>query len=201
LDPSTVAQWLREVPANPWVFDTGYEGSILDAIRKADYTVRPEKCRLVSSVRFYKTIPGVDEVDREDVGHMEHSPKIITRSTGFVPRDPIDTHPHLPKEYDTAVHPDDYDDYTDGYERDSDEIANNNFHLLRQLVPDYMAKQYSRFSGVTPRERLGMTPGERQHHYRKVSYSRGKYDMHPVVYFSNVPLDYPFLCSDSEVIL
>ena len=78
-DEATGEQWLREVGPGAVVIDTGYAGSIPDAIRKIDPTA---SAYLLSSASQYPQL-----LQRHDhsaiVNNLEYFPKLVARSRTY----------------------------------------------------------------------------------------------------------------------
>ena len=76
-DPATEARWLKEVPPYAAVIDTGFKGSVIDAIRKIDPSASGY---LLSSVGRY---PQLLRTPGFTVGRLEAYPKMIGRSSSY----------------------------------------------------------------------------------------------------------------------
>lgn len=140
-DESTKLAWLREIPRNSYVVDTGFSGSIIDDIRSFDPTT---KGLLLSSVGKYPEIR-VDgsNVSRKDiVNDIEYIPKLINRTTHYRGHNAIAGE----KNRESDV----------GGRGDPQEIMKQNKDFLKMAgIPDDVADQYKNFSGIPLHQRIG----------------------------------------------
>jgi len=141
-DKSTQERWEFEVPRNAWVIDTGYAGSILQDIYKIDPSI---KGMLICSESDYwpQLRPGVDH--KNVVENLEYFPKITGRCSGYTPRG-IAICRTLNKGGDC-----------DSYTMTNPDVILGTTGLLRTMyLPESYVQQYARFTGLTPKERLGI---------------------------------------------
>ena len=146
---------VEEVWPGAVVIDTGYAGSIPDAIRKIDPTA---SAYLLSSASHYPQL-----LRRNDhqaiVNNLEYFPKLVARSRTYT-------------EMGGAVARRRYTD-----EHDDGEIIRNrwtveslNRQFLRAIgLDEWGVWRYSQYAGLTPTERLGLnTQEEVNRHYARV---------------------------------
>lgn len=158
-DKATGEQWLREVGPGAVVIDTGYAGSIPDAVRRIDPTA---SAYLLSSKSQYPQL-----LERNDhsaiVNNLEYFPKLVARSRTYT------------KNGGAVSRPGNTD------EHDGGEILKNrwtveslNRQFLRAIgLDEWGAWRYSRYAGLTPAERLGLnTQEEVERHYLAVKQAR-----------------------------
>lgn len=140
-DEATKQAWLREVPRKSLVVDTGYAGSIINDIKNFDPTVTGV---LLSSKGQYPEVR-IDgpKLSHEDiVDEIEHTPKLINRSLTF--RGP----------YVVTTKPKYSDDF--GMPTGVKNVVDQNQELLRNAgLPEDIVQQYKKFSGISPKQRLG----------------------------------------------
>jgi 2'-5' RNA ligase len=136
-DDSTKNQWMKEIPPHSLVIDTGYEGSILKDIHKFDPTARG---MLISSSGWYpQIIPNAQH--SEVVDEIEHTPKLIGRSTGY-------------RGVGTAITA--KGDYESNYAGSIKKTIDLNSKLLRKLgLSSEDVERYKKFSGISMKERIG----------------------------------------------
>ena len=156
-DNATGAQWLREVAPGAVVIDTGYAGSIPDAILRVDPTA---SAYLLSSSSKYPQL-----LKRHDhssiVDNLEYFPKLVARTTTYTKEGGAVSR---------AGNTDEHDDSRTS--RWTVESLNRQF--LRAIgLDEWGVWRYSRYAGLTPAERLGLnTREEVEHHYARVNESR-----------------------------
>jgi hypothetical protein len=136
-DKGTEKQWKREVPVGSLVVDTGYKGSIFDAIRMFDHTIQGV---LVCSSGVYPQL-GLNLNHREVVREIEKMPKIIGRCVAInengMARCPQDTR--------------DEDENIGGMS--PSDVVSYNKELCSLLGIDL---EWASFTGKTPRSRTGV---------------------------------------------
>jgi hypothetical protein len=139
-DQATRAQWLKEVPPHAVVIDTGFNGSILNAIK----TIDPSAQGLViqSNGQYPQLLP----YGGQSVFELEKFPKLIGRSETYTPNGGAVSRQNLR----------DDDEYAPRGNRDYRwDVEKNNSHLLRVLgLPEWDVWRYRRYTGLTPQERL-----------------------------------------------
>ncbi len=139
---STKEAWLREVPPHSLVIDTGYAGSIIDDIKTFDPTIEG---LLMSSSGYYKQLSTTGYSRRNIVHDIEHSPKLINRSSNFR------GHHVITSKKDRS---DDAGGYLSGLSV-PDVVAQNKDFLSNLGLPDDYVDNYKKFSGIPPSQRLG----------------------------------------------
>ena len=156
-DERTKQQWRQEVGPESVVIDTGYAGSILDAIRGVDPTA---SAYLLSSLSEYPQL-----LKRHDhsavVDNLEYFPKLVARSSTYT------------KEGGAVSRKGNIDEHDDTRtSRWTVESLNRQF--LRAIgLDEWGVWRYSNFAGLTPAERLGVdTSEEVERHYAQVKASR-----------------------------
>jgi hypothetical protein len=161
-DLPTREQWLKEVPPNAAVIDTGYSGSIINWIRSIDPSA--SGYLLSSSGRYPQLLPGYGS---GKVQKIEYFPKLIGRAKTYT-------------ENGGAV--------SKNKTRDGDEekgkkdlnhrwfVQGANVDLLRAAgLPPWSVWRFSDYVGLTPQERLGLnTRQEVRQHYLRVEEARLK---------------------------
>jgi len=165
-DAATKQQWLKEIPPNAAVVDTGYTGSIINTIKEIDPGVSGY---LMHSNRpkVYPTLLTVADSESR-IDDIETLPKLIyrtsahTKNGGAVSRMTGDNR-------DT--------DASNSWEKSSRwYIERSARELLRATgLPEWDVWRYSQFVGLTPRERLGLDTQEQvEQHYQSVQKAREK---------------------------
>jgi hypothetical protein len=163
-DLSTANQWLKEVPPGAAVVDTGFAGSVLDAISKYDNTASGY---LLSSSGSYPQLL-IDHP--EAVSNIESLPKLVGRSTTYTKHGGAVTKQVNRDEAD--------DDAVDALDHANNirrwHVGHNNQQLLTELgLPAWDVWRYTEYVGLTPKERLLInSDAELQKHYANVSQLR-----------------------------
>ena len=163
-DQPTMNQWLKEVPPNSAVVDTGFMGTIFDAIGKIDPSATGY---LMNSLSHYKQL--LPFSTSEKVMTIEDIPKMIGRSTGYT-------------ESGNAIsrqkHRDDGDRESSFASRNQRrwQVQQETEKLLRQLgLPEWDVWRYRDYVGLTPGERLGYDKNEDVlAHYERIARERAK---------------------------
>jgi hypothetical protein len=148
-DVMTANQYLREVPPHSVLVDTGYAGSIIDAVRQFDPTAAGV---LMSSTGRYPAL--LKERERTAiVGELEYSAKLIGRTRTYT-RNGVAV---AGKSFEADRKP-------------SRHVIEWNQQLLEKLnvARDAMEK----FVGLTPWQRIGCRPDEVVPHYKRVLWER-----------------------------
>lgn len=170
-DRATAQTWQKEVHPNSFVFDTGFAGSIFNAIRgrynptAGDKQIDPAKMLLFSSIGDYSEVGSHKNLSRQSiVANIEHLEKLNPRGASYSPVGGLI--------------------YTRGDDEDSGkrkhtvpEVLQANHQMLLELgLSEDAAKRYAKFTGGTPQERLGL-PNKEQlaEHYARVARARGKF--------------------------
>lgn len=163
VDALTRYQWLREVHPSSWVLDTGFAGSIFNAIQVIDQRIDPRKMRLMSSAsKDYEPL-GENRNHNDVIDHIEHIEKLSPRGASYSQEENVIWARK---------------DKKDSGKRTSSvkTLAERNYQTLLDLgCSEEVAIEYATFTGSTPRERLGMNAEQRQIHYRIVSEARRRY--------------------------
>ena len=147
-DQATKTQWLREIPPNAAVIDTGYSGSIIDAIKQIDPGVTGYLMSSHKPLKYPTLMSSTDHSVRAD--RIENLPKLIYRSSshtasgGAIARRSPDT--------------------VDG-DHSRNVALSSRWYIERQArhllsssgLPTWEAWRYSKFVGLTPQERLGLS--------------------------------------------
>ena len=159
-DINTKQQWLKEVPPNAAVVDTGYSGSIINWIRSIDPTANGY---LLSSSGRYPQLLSGSQVSK--VQKIEYFPKLVGRARTYT-----DNGGAVSKSKDR-----------DGDEQKSGKDMNHrwlvqgaNIDMLRASgLSEWKIWRYSEYVGLTARERLGFdTEGQVAKHYAAVESAR-----------------------------
>ena len=158
-DEATKTQWLKEVPPNAAVVDTGYSGSVIDQIRLIDPSASGY---LLSSRRddLYPTLLNFSDHSNR-VASMEGFPKLVDRSSAHTSKGGTVSRPKVDNDSTEKV----WSRW--GIERISQDV------LKASGLPTWDVWRYSNFVGLTPKERLGLrTNDEVERHYQNVAYLR-----------------------------
>lgn len=150
--------WLKEVQPYSLIIDTGFNGSIFNAIQQFD---RIQGGLLYASNTY--VYPAVTTYDQNDiVDTIEHSNKMAAKRGRTISNN--DNVIWSPKVDDNA-------------EQNHSSLQKEwNFHLLCKCgLPEKVAESFCAYTGTTPKERLLKCGWERKEHYRKIGYLRGKY--------------------------
>jgi hypothetical protein len=164
-DAPTQKQWLKEVPPGAAVVDTGFNGSIIDNIKKIDPSVSGY---LMSSLNHrYPTLLHTTN-HNGIVSELELLPKLVDRSS---------THTGLGgtvARRNESSEDMDSPNTIEGKSRWNIELVSRN--LLRATgLPAWDIWRYSQFVGLTPKERLGLSTKEQlEQHYKKVEALRSQ---------------------------
>ncbi|MBI4532428.1 MAG: hypothetical protein HY711_00660 [Candidatus Melainabacteria bacterium] len=142
-DVPTQQQWLKEVPPDSVVIDTGYFGSILDAIRKVDRSI--DGFLISSSGKYPQLYGGVSHADI--VAQIERFPKLPGRCSSY-------------SSIGTAI--------CRKGNRDSDESSVSQWEAIRKSqellaaldLPPWYVWRYRTFLGGSPLERLGLSSSQ-----------------------------------------
>ena len=163
-DQATQIQWLKETRPNSVVIDTGYAGSIIDAIRKIDPGVTGYL--MSSEVHRY---PGLLQASdaRARVGEIEALPKPISRTKSHTEKGGAISRRSGDSDVDTQH-------TAEGKNRWY--VERRSRELLRATgLPEWDVWRYSTFYGLTPKERLGLsTKEEVDNHFKMVLEQRKK---------------------------
>jgi hypothetical protein len=158
-DEPTKQQWLKEVPPDAVVIDTGFHGSIINQIKEID----PNVTGFLMASHNKKVYPQLLGSDFDDaVGQIEKLPKLIYRSSshtengGAVSRRDTNN-----SDTDTTLHWGSNSRWV---------VEQKSRALLRATgLPEWDVWRYSQFVGLTPLERLGLSTKEQvNEHYQKV---------------------------------
>ena len=163
-DARTAAQWLKEVPPDAVVVDTGHLGTILNTIRKID--TYASGYLIHSAGKYPQLLP--DSYKR--VNDLERLPKLIGRSSSYTASGGAIARQTLRdvKEVATA----EAVPLFRGLRQLRWEVERQNRELLRASgLPAWDVWRYStNFVGLTARERLAMTTTQQvEQHYEKVA--------------------------------
>ena len=159
-DVNTMNQWLKEVPPNSAVIDTGYSGSIINWIRNIDPSA--DGYLLSSSGKYPQLLSGLTA---GRVKEIEYFPKLIGRSSTYT---------------------NDGGAVSKSKNRDGDEqkskkdfnhrwfVQGANSDMLRAAgLSEWKIWRYSEYVGLTPKERLLLdTEGEVTNHYSDIKAQR-----------------------------
>ena len=162
-DAATRAQWLKEVPPDSRVIDTGYRGSIINWARETDDSVRGYLFSSSDKKRYEQLVP--NKLASSSVSMLEGFPKMIGRSNTYT-------------ESGSAV--------ARFANRDRDEkfrgsqtgfrwmVEAENRRLLKALnLPEWDVWRYGTFTGLSPLERIrANTSEDLEAHYRSVQQQR-----------------------------
>ena len=141
-DPSTKETWLREIPKNSIVVDTGYKGSIIDDIKNFDPTIDGVLLSRDNNSNYPELKIQGEKLSRKDIiDKIEHSPKLINRTDKYRGNYAI-----------VSKH-----DQNDVDQRSSvTDTLNYNKKLLQDMgLPEDIIKKYTNFSGISLKQRLG----------------------------------------------
>ena len=165
-DPQTYKQWLREVPPNSVVIDSGFSGSIIDIIRNKDTSAAG--LLMSSNGKYGQILVGVRSHERTD--DLEELVKLTSRSRTYT-------------EHGGAVLQDAQDDYDAPVtQKHTKFIGVNRWTAESQIrgvlraagLPSWDVWRYSSYVGLTPQERLGLNSrAEVEAHYRNIEALRG----------------------------
>ena len=168
-DARTAAQWLKEVPPNAAVIDTGHYGNVLKTIRGIDNSV--SGYLMHSSTKYPQLLPESKDV----VNELERLPKLTGRagsytdSGGAITRQGYrdindkDTQEVVPLRRGLALH--------------RWEVENQKRQLLQSIgLPRWDVWRYSTdYVGLTAKERLAVSTNEQvEQHYEMVARERAK---------------------------
>ena len=159
-DALTKKQWLKEIPPNAAIIDTGYSGSIIKAIREIDPGVSGFLMSKTFGARFPRLLSSSDH--RSAVERIENFPKLIFRTSAHT-------------ENGGAV-----SKRNEGHDVDSKFSFHENSRWFaerraRQLLtatglPSWDVWRYSTFVGLTPMERLGLSDKTAlDSHYQRIA--------------------------------
>ena len=159
-DAKTKAQWLKEVPPNAAVVDTGYSGSIIDWIRKIDAGA---KGYLLSSGGRYPQL--LSSGMASNVSKIEYFPKLVGRARTYTENGGA-VSKSKDRDYDEQA---EQKDVTHRWH-----VQRANTDLLKASgLSDWSVWRYSDFVGLTPKERLGFdTNAEVDEHYKNIEQLR-----------------------------
>ena len=161
-DQATMNQWLKEVPPNSAVVDTGFMGTIFDAIGKIDPSATGY---LMNSLTHYKQL--LPYSSSEKVVTIEDIPKMIGRSSSYTASG---------NAISRQEHRDDGDKPSSFAYRSQHrwQVEKETEKLLRQLgLSEWEVWRYRDYVGLTPRERLGYDSNEAvSAHYDRVAKER-----------------------------
>lgn len=152
-DRATMEGYLAECLPGAIVVDTGYMGSLIDAIRVEDPSAQG---LLMSSSGAYPEVNGLPIDNREIVERIEHSPKLTGRALRTCPSSGrVTCHPPGTGDSDNRLPP--------------EEVVRRNVQLLLDCgCAVTTAVQYARFMGVTREERVGLRGRHLAAHLREV---------------------------------
>ena len=161
-DQATMNQWLKEVPPNSAVVDTGFMGTIFDAIGKIDPSATGY---LMNSLTHYQQL--LPYSSSEKVVTIEDIPKMIGRSSSYTASG---------NAISRQEHRDDGDRPSSFAYRNQHrwQVEKETEKLLRQLgLSEWDVWRYRDYVGLTPRERLGYDSNEAVGaHYDRVAKER-----------------------------
>ena len=161
-EPATVKQWLKEVPPNAAVIDTGYRGSIIDEIKQHDATVAGYLLSTETD-RYPKLL--ADEKHGARVASIESMPKLIVRPDRHTDNGGALMHQGEKK---GALS----DKKAALRNRLSAEAKSRAILRAAGLTP-WRAWRYSQFVGLIPQERLGLDTADAvSEHYKQVEAQR-----------------------------
>ena len=171
-DESTKAQWIREVPTNSFVVDTGYVGSIPLWLTSFDATIAGVSLMSSAENANYgqMTFWNLGQISHSDiVSNIEHLPKHVNRCCGY------DSNGN-------AIFSDNISD--SGYSDNPSKVIPQNYLMLRQMglsIND--SHRYATFSGETIEERTGLTRDHAaREHVLQVKRMRSKVSRDDVIY-------------------
>jgi hypothetical protein len=152
------------VPPGAAVIDTGFEGSVLNAISKFDHTASGY---LLSSHGAY---PQLLIDNPNSVSKIETLPKLVGRSSTYTEHGGAVTNQELRDEADNE----EIDDLAHANNIRRWNVEHVNQELLKALgLPEWDVWRYAEYVGLTPKERLLLnTDAELQQHYANVSQMR-----------------------------
>lgn len=152
-DEATAKQWLQEVAPGAVAIDTGYAGSILDAINKIDPTT---DAYLLSSSSKYPQLLKSDDHSAV-VDNLEYFPKLVGRVKTYTGKGGAVSRKGNTDEHDDAT--------TDRWT-----VESLNRQFLRAFgLNEWGVWRYSRYTGLKPEERLGLnTREEVEQHYARI---------------------------------
>ena len=168
-DAGTAAQWLKEVPPNAVVVDTGHVGTILNTIRKIDTYASGY---LIHSAGKYPALLG-DSYKR--VNDLERLPKLIGRSSSYTASGGAIARQTLRDVKEAATS--EAVPLFRGLRQLRWEVERQNRELLRASgLPAWDVWRYSTdFVGLTAKERLALTSTQQvEQHYEKVAQARDR---------------------------
>ena len=163
-DARTAAQWLKEVPPGAAVIDTGFRGSVIDAVRDIDPSASGY---LLESLGHYPQL--LAEPDGAATG-LESYPKMIGRSRSYTSKGgAISRHQDR--------------DECEGFQFSTVEnfqghqrwvVETQIGQLLRSMnVTDWERWRFKNYLGLTPSERLFLNSSDEvQKHYNTVAAQR-----------------------------
>jgi hypothetical protein len=163
-DPATEARWLKEVPPNAAVIDTGFRGSVIDAIRRIDPTASGY---LLSSVGRY---PQLLRTPGSTIGRLEAYPKMIGRTLSYTTKG-------------GAISKQSARDESDNCQFTSAEallghhrwvVEGQTEQLLKSMgVPSWERWRFRDYVGLVPKERLFLdSDADVRRHYEDVERQR-----------------------------
>ena len=164
-DTQTAKAWIKEVHPDSWVVDTGFYGTIFDAIRSIDFRIRPRRMLMGSSAgKYEQLLPDSCGNLREEMLELEHLQKIVGSSTTYHFRSDESGWQEASPVFSNRDSP-----------GDPQRVIESNYTLLRALnCTEQEAIQYSHFTGLSSLERLGMRGPDRRAFYRLVRQARHK---------------------------
>jgi len=172
VDRQTAKQWIKEVHPDSAVLDTGYAGSIFNAIRLIDKTIPKENFRLFNSKKQYGQIPS--DIDREKIlNHFEYLEKLTKRGKSY-------------SKAGNLIY--NVNDESDSGARENDVITHlrSTETFLQYLgLNNNQVDKYSSFTGATPAERLGLTGSAIERHFQDVAIAREQPDRKKYWFFDN----------------
>ncbi len=145
-DKATGKQWLKEVPPGAAVVDTGFAGTVLNAIARVDDSA--QGYLLASSGAYPQLLTDFPN----HVAAIEGLPKIVGRSSTYTEKGGAVTRQTARDESDISVNE---SDRANNMRRWS-VVADNQAVLKLLGLPDWDVWRYSEYAGLTPRERLGL---------------------------------------------
>ncbi len=168
-DPQTYKQWLKEVPPNSVVIDSGFSGSVIDKIRNKDNIATGLLMSSSDPQKYEQILVGGNS--RERTLALEKLVKLTSRSRtysehgGAVLQDVQDDHDTPVARKNTTF---------SGVNRWTAEAQNRD--VLRAAgLPSWDVWRYSSYVGLTPQERLGLNSrSEVETHYRSIAALRGR---------------------------
>jgi hypothetical protein len=162
-DKSTHEHWLKEIPPNAVVIDTGYMGNVVSAIKAIDPTIKPyllSSARLLSGKTIFPEL--LEHASHEDiVKGIERVPKTTGRCSSYTAKGTAICRPQDKDPDERLLSPKDTLDYRE--------------KLLNALnLPQSAIERYRNFASLTPEQRVGLSSSTLSQHFEQVK--RARYD-------------------------